>query len=184
MRNYFRRISTTAGIVGAMFLAMSQTSAIAVPERSAPPPAPAPLPSPAPAGGEANSRNSGSPENSRSTAAVCVFQTRGDYVHISGSAFEASGHGWWINGNCNATLAVVTVQLQQYYADGSWRNAGTAGTATVRSGGGAGNRATGRGPCTSGSLTGWRSVVDVDLVGLADDPGKLYTPGQNIYCRR
>ncbi|MEU8382998.1 hypothetical protein [Streptosporangium sp. NPDC048865] len=167
-----------------MLLVMSQASAVAAPERSAPPPAPAPVPAPAPAGGEANARNSGSSENDRSRAAVCYFQTRGDYVHISGSAFEASGHGWWVNGDCNATLAVVTVQLQQYYADGTWRNAGTPGSATVRSGGGAGNRATGRAGCLNGSLTGWRSVVDVDLVGLADDPGKLYTPGQNIYCRR
>jgi len=115
---------------------------------------------------------------------VCFFETRGDYVHLSSSAFEASGHGWWVNGNCNATLAIVTVQLQQYYADGSWRNAGTAGSATVRSGGGAGNRATGRAGCAGRGLTGWRSVIDVDLVGLADDPGKLVTPGQNIYCRR
>ncbi|MFF5114357.1 hypothetical protein [Streptosporangium sp. NPDC000509] len=186
MRHSFRTISTTVGIVGALLLGISPTSAGAALARPAPapPPAPAPVPAPAPAGGEAISRNTSSPENSRSLSAVCYFETRGDYVHVSSSAFEASGHGWWINGNCNATLAIVTVQLQQYYADGSWRNAGTVGSATVRSGGGAGNRATGRAGCNSSSLTGWRSVIDVDLVGLADDPGKLVTPGQNIYCRR
>ncbi|MER6831849.1 hypothetical protein ABT352_38080 [Streptosporangium sp. NPDC000563] len=186
MRHSFRTISTTVGIVGALLLGMSPTSASAALARPAPapPPAPAPVPAPAPAGGEAISRNTSSPENGRSLSAVCYFETRGDYVHVSSSAFEASGHGWWINGNCNATLAIVTVQLQQYYADGSWRNAGTVGSATVRSGGGAGNRATGRAGCNSSSLTGWRSVIDVDLVGLADDPGKLVTPGQNIYCRR
>jgi hypothetical protein len=118
-------------------------------------------------------------------AAICVFETRGDYVHVSSSAFEASGHGWWVNGNCSATLAVVTVQLQQYYSDGVWRNKGTVGQSTVRSGGGAGNRATGRGACTAGSaVTGWRSVIDVDLVGQADDPGKLTTSARDIPCRR
>ncbi|WP_051752371.1 hypothetical protein [Streptosporangium amethystogenes] len=185
MRQSLRKVSMTAGIVSAALLGMSQTAAIAVPSASvlAPPPTPAPAPDTgrAPAGSEASLENTGS---ATSTRALCVFNTAGDYVHVSSSAFEASGHGWWVNGNCNATLAVVTVQLQQYYSDGSWRNAGTAGRATVRSGGGAGNRATGRGGCNSNSLTGWRSVVDVDLVGLADDPGKLYTPSRNIYCRR
>ncbi len=115
---------------------------------------------------------------------MCVFQTRGDYVHVSSSAFEASGHGWWVNGNCSARLAVVTVQLQQYYSDGRWRNIGSVGRKTVASGGGAGNRATGRAGCNNSSLTGWRSVIDVDLVGQADDPRKLTTPARNIRCRR
>ena len=128
--------------------------------------------------------NTGSPENTLGTSAVCFFYTRGDYVHVSSTAFEASGHGWWVNVDCNATWAVVTVQLQEYYSDGTWRNKGTVGSATVRSGGGAGNRATGRAGCYNSSLTGWRSVIDVDLVGLADDPNKLTTAAQNIYCRR
>ena len=55
---------------------------------------------------------------------------------------------------------------------------------TSTSGGGAGNRATGRAACESSAVTGWRSVIDVDLVGLPDDPGKLTTSGQNIACRR
>ncbi|MET8764197.1 hypothetical protein [Lentzea sp. NPDC004782] len=117
--------------------------------------------------------------------AVCVFYTNGDYVHVSSTPpASASGHGWWTNGNCNATLAVVTVQLQQYYSDGKWRNIGSAGKATVRSGGGAGNRATGRVTCSNREVTGWRSVIDVDLVGLADDPSKLTTATRNITCRR
>ena len=145
MRQSLRKISMTAGIVSAALLGMPQTAAIAVPPESvlAPPPSPAPAPDTGRAaeGGEASLDNTGSPTDTR---ALCIFKTVGDYVHVSSSAFEASGHGWWVNGNCNATLAVVTVQLQQYYSDGSWRNAGTVGRATVRSGGGAGNRATGR----------------------------------------
>jgi hypothetical protein len=115
---------------------------------------------------------------------VCSFTTNGDFVHVSSTAFEASGHGWWVNGNCDTTTAVVTVQLQQFYSDGVWRNIGTVGRSTVRSGGGSGNRATGRAACTGSALTGWRSVIDVDLVGLADDPRKLTTAARNINCRR
>ncbi|WP_155989151.1 hypothetical protein [Nocardiopsis sp. CNT312] len=91
-------------------------------------------------------------------------------------------HGWWVNGNCSAIQAVVTVELQQYYSDGSWRTEGIVGQDTVYSGGGAGNRATGRASCTDGELTSWRSVVDVDLVGVIDDPSKLITTTKNIYC--
>jgi hypothetical protein len=58
------------------------------------------------------------------------------------------------------------------------------GKQRVRSGGGAGNRATGRAGCTSSASTGWRSVIDVDLVGLIDDPRKLTTPAVNVACRR
>ncbi|MCF6473170.1 hypothetical protein FAF44_32990 [Nonomuraea sp. MG754425] len=117
-------------------------------------------------------------------AALCYFKTKGDNLHISGSAFEASGHGWWVNIDCSATKAVVTVQLQEYFSDGTWRNRGTPGEKTVRSGGGSVNRATGRAACDSSKLTGWRSVIDVDLVGQPDDSDKLTTSAQNIYCRR
>jgi hypothetical protein len=106
----------------------------------------APIPARAPKGGgallEKNSASNGS-------KFVCFYNVRGDNVHISNSAYEASGHGWWVNINCPATLAVVTVQLQEYYSDGSWRNKGTLGRSTVRSGGGSGNRATGRAVCNN-----------------------------------
>ena len=40
-------------------------------------------------------------------------------------------------------------------SDGSWRNKGVVGRSTVRSGGGAGNRATGRAGCNSSRVVGW-----------------------------
>lgn len=180
MPHSFHRVFLIGSIVSAALFAMPQHSAIAAPTKPAAVPAPAPVDN----AGSLEIIGSSATSTDASVSAVCVFYTRGDYVHISSSAFEASGHGWWVNGDCSATSAVVTVQLQQYYSDGSWRNVGSVGSATVRSGGGAGNRATGRAGCNSSSLTGWRSVIDVDLVGLADDPGKLTTPSQNIYCRR
>lgn len=114
----------------------------------------------------------------------CVFETKGDNVHKSGG--DASGHGWWISyGGCGNS-AVVTVQLQEYYCGGTvcwWQNFGTKGKATVASGGGAGNRATGRATCATSTLTGWRSEVDVDIVGISDPSDKLHTNPQNITCR-
>ncbi|MEV0618469.1 hypothetical protein AB0I81_34435 [Nonomuraea sp. NPDC050404] len=141
------------------------------------------LPAPDP-DSESGSEEESTPsaENTGSTG-VCVFSTMGDYVHISGSAFEASGHGWWVKGNCKATHAVVTVQLQQQDSGGSWRNAGTVGKATVPPGGGGGKRATGRAVCNSAAKTSWRSIVDVDLVGVMDDPGKLTTATRDLNCR-
>lgn len=141
---------------------------------------PAPAPASALAGGETSIESAGSPANTQ--ALPCRFYTKGDLVHKSGS--QASGHGWWLKGSCNANRAVVTVQLQEYYSDGSWRNKGTKGKKTVGPGGGRGKRATGRAACSNSRLTGWRSVVDVDLVGVRDSPNKLYTRLQNIYCRR
>ncbi|HEX6470462.1 MAG TPA: hypothetical protein VF069_15300 [Streptosporangiaceae bacterium] len=171
---------------------VSPAAASAAPVASAPIPAPAPavpavapVPAPVPdsATGQVNAHNTAKGKQG-GVAARCVFSTRGDYVHISSSAFEASGHGWWVNGDCPASLARVTVQLQEYYSDGRWRNKGTVGRKTVRSGGGAGNRATGRAHCDNHHRAGWRSVIDVDLVGLHDDARKLVTPARNIGCTR
>ena len=167
----------TAALMGAALFVGSQAVAVAATAEPAPAPT---LSAPSAAGDQLGSDTL----SSVTATTLCVFYTEGDYVHVSSTAFEASGHGWWVNGNCDATWAVVTVQLQEYYSDGSWRNKGTVGKATVRSGGGSGNRATGRAGCNNASVTGWRSVVDVDLVGLADDPGKLHTTGRNIGCRR
>ncbi|MFD7664963.1 hypothetical protein [Streptomyces sp. NPDC059788] len=170
--------------MSAVLLGASQTSAAATPVKSNPTPAAAPATAPGSGGASLERSGSGSSAEARGPEAVCTFKTRGDYVHVSSSAFEASGHGWWVNGNCPTSTAVVTVELQEYYNDGRWRTKGTVGQATVRSGGGAGNRATGRAGCDNNTLTGWRSVVDVDLVGVADTPEKLITPARNINCRR
>ncbi|MFB0631737.1 hypothetical protein [Streptomyces sp. AB3(2024)] len=195
MRPTLRTFSLALGIASAALLGTSQTVSAASP---GPVPAVAPLSARAGSGIGVGSDGSlalkgtgGSAEGARGAegseglapARVCVFETRGDYVHVSSSAFEASGHGWWVNGDCPTTTAVVTVQLQEYYSDGVWRNVGSKGRSTVRSGGGSQGRATGRGPCKSGAVTSWRSVVDVDLVGLSDSPEKLVTAGRDLACR-
>lgn len=124
----------------------------------------------------------GTPDDRMGPAAVCVAWARGDLTHLSGG--DVSGHGWWTKGTCaDATKALVTIHLQQLWDDGVWRNAGTKGQDTVWPGGGSANRATARAACLTRVTTGWRSIVDVDLVGFADTPNRLFTPRQNLACR-
>lgn len=111
---------------------------------------------------------------------ICRFRMEGDYVHISFG--DASGHGWWVNIDCEATQAIVTVQLQQYI-NGSWEDAGSPGSKTVYSGGGSANRAVGRAHCNNSITTSWRSEIDVDVIGILDTPLKYYTPTQSLNCR-
>jgi hypothetical protein len=103
-------------------------------------------------------------------------------VHLSSG--DVSGHGWWRNLGCPAAQADVTVKIQAFYTDGVWRTVGRIGKARVFSGGGSGNRATGRVTCRSMTqgLYGFRSVVDVDLVGVNDGAGVGITPPQNLSC--
>lgn len=178
-----------AGLLVTASLLSPQAVATAAPQKPAVP-TPAPVPAPAPEselGNETSIVVTAEPKTRPgefSTAAVCSATTRGDNVHRSSTGFAASGHGWWVNVNCSATQADVTVQLQQYYSDGVWRNRGSAGAERVYSGGGSGNRANARAVCADSRTTGWRSVVDVDLVGLIDDSSVLITPSVNISCRR
>jgi hypothetical protein len=116
--------------------------------------------------------------------AACSFDTLGDYVHKSSG--QASGHGWWkAYSGCNPT-ARVKVQLQELFSNGVyyvWYNRGTVGNEVVTSGGGAGNRSTGKATCNTSDYVGWRSVVDVDIIGQSDPGDWLYTPASNIYCK-
>jgi hypothetical protein len=73
------------------------------------------------------------------------------------------------------------VQLQEH-KDGDWQDVGTVGKKTVFSGGGSGNRATGRAFCVSKAEKRWRSVIDVNLVGAIDDPRKFITDEVPLPC--
>lgn len=113
----------------------------------------------------------------------CAFITDGDRVHISSSAFEASGHGWWRNINCKVTYARVRTQLLEQ-KNGTWYRVGTVGDETIRSGGGSGKWATGRAACGSANPHPWRSEIDVDLIGQPDSPEKALTPVVTVNCER
>jgi hypothetical protein len=113
---------------------------------------------------------------------TCTFLTKGDNVHYSGT--DVSGHGWWVNVDCPASLkATVTVWIQEYYSDNSWHTKGTA-KATVYAGGGGGRRATARATCTSHYSVSWRTIIDVDLVGVSDSNNIVITAPQTLSCAR
>lgn len=112
-------------------------------------------------------------------AAVAVFYTRGDYVHVTRG--QASGHGWWVKGTTKATKAKVTVQLQyKPKKTSSWNRRGKAGVKTI--GPGTSKRANARMTCRSQARKQWRSWVDVDLIGYLDSPNKYYTGARTLKC--
>ena len=43
-------------------------------------------------------------------------------------------------------------------------------------------RVTARNDCVSSDTVAYRSIVDVDLVGMIDGPFKLYTQVQELFC--
>jgi hypothetical protein len=108
--------------------------------------------------------------------------TNGDYVHISNTPpASASAHGWWTYSKETELKADVTVQLQ-VNRGGTWVDVGRAGVERVRPGGGSANRSSARVPCVTLESTEWRSVIDVDIVGVIDSPEKLYTASRRLSC--
>ena len=142
---------------------------------------------PAPYGGAETPREgsdgAASAPTAQTVAGSCSYETRGDWPHRSGA--DVSAHGWWIylSGSC-PSQADVTVYLQQYWCDAwgcRWITRAQ-GAKRVYAGGGSANRANARKYCDSSEYTGWRNVVDVDLVGVSDPSDKAYII-QNVYCR-
>jgi hypothetical protein len=37
--------------------------------------------------------------------------------------------------------------------------------------------------CKSRALTGFAARIDVDLIGVADDPNRPWVDARNVYCR-
>ncbi|MEU9416037.1 hypothetical protein [Streptomyces sp. NPDC048272] len=118
----------------------------------------------------------------RATAeSVDVFQTGGDAVHYSSTPpATISAHGWWLDQDSGGAKAKVTVELQ-ILTGGRWHTV-TTGSKTVKQGGGSSRRANARKACVGTKATTWRSRVDVDIIGVADSPNKLETPGKPFNC--
>lgn len=109
------------------------------------------------------------------------FYANGDKVHYSSSDNSVlSGHGWWVKLSGAGTKARVTVWLQQ--RKGGWKPVAK-DVKTVKPGGGRGKRATAREKCGSRKTTAWRSVIDVDIIGVNDSPEKAYTKTVRKKCR-
>lgn len=120
--------------------------------------------------------SSGADDTARQIARACGFLQEGDNPHFSSDATgELSAHGSWQKTSCSATQATVTVQLQYKNQFGLWINRGTQGKKTVAAGGGAGKRATARYVCVGNKGNLYRSWIDVDVVGVADLPNRVYS---------
>ena len=120
----------------------------------------------------------------------CLYQTDGDWPHKSKSDIHVSAHGWWnddshyIGGEC-PERADVEVWIQAHYC-GHWQcwwRTIAKKEYRVRAKNLANNRVTARALCYSEVPTGYRSIVDVDLVGQRDPPDKFYSIPINIECR-
>ncbi|MBO0512653.1 hypothetical protein [Streptomyces beijiangensis] len=110
------------------------------------------------------------------------FQTAGDRVHVSKAKTPtASAHGWWINGSGPGIKAKVTIWLQAKDSKGHWHTVAK-DVKTVKPSGGSQGRATARKFCVGDADTIWRSIVDVDVIGVNDSPDKLTTPATSLKC--
>lgn len=117
------------------------------------------------------------------SAGECRYDQRVDRAHRSGT--DVSTHGWWVNlgGTCPA-MANVDTYLQAYWCGSygcRWVTV-SSDSRDVRAGGGRGNRGNARMSCSTDRTTGWRSFVDVDLLGVNDPPGFTYSDPQNLSC--
>lgn len=81
----------------------------------------------------------------------------------------------------SGTKAVLKVYLQEYFSDRTWRTMNI-GTKTVYSGGGSAHRAVGRRTCQGARPMSWRTMIDVDLVGLADSANVGITQTVTLNC--
>ena len=123
---------------------------------------------------------------------LLTIRTRSDDIHHSGS--QLSVHGWWetVSSTGCPSKADVNVQLQGLMCQSYWGievcwwetiQPDGEDDANLWPGGGSGKRVTGRSDCASNIGTGFRSVVDVDLVGIWDPSQKLESAGEELQCR-
>lgn len=115
---------------------------------------------------------------------ICLALGRWDNVHISKTLPRAvQQHASWINETCNATHAVITNNIQKRNVIGIYVDVGRQGRATLPSNAwGSGNWAVARYECSSTATHWFRGWVDVDVVGVADDPFKDYSNKLQLSC--
>ena len=114
------------------------------------------------------------------TADDCTYKTHSDKIHWSSGNTQLSMHGWWtiVPGSSGCpTRADVETMLQGVWCDfrigACWWKKVNEQEKRVRAGGGAVKRSNARTSCVSTDEASLRSVIDVDLVGMPDPPGKL-----------
>lgn len=113
------------------------------------------------------------------------FGTYGDKVHVSSTPPRtASAHGWWKKFSGPGSKAKVTVWLQVRAKGGKkWHTVSQADkTIKPAKRGSSKPRTTARKTCANHQTRQWRSVIDVDIVGVADTPEKAYTKPVKLRC--
>ena len=121
-------------------------------------------------------------------AGDCTFKTLSDNIHWSGE--QLSVHGWWDvvppSTGCPSHAEVETM-LQGVWCDfrveACWWKKVDKQEKRVRPGGGRGKRSNARTSCVSSRMTGFRSVIDVDLVGMSDPDNKLKSSPGDWACK-
>lgn len=138
---------------------------------------------PAAAASDAAVTSDGAVTSDDAASEVGAFVTDGDHVHVSSTPPPtASGHGWWLDpfNKHRSVKATVTVWLQA--KDGGRWVTVAKGARRVKSGGGSSRRADARKRCENRERTQWRSVIDVDLIGIPDSPEKAVTTTVTLAC--
>ena len=121
----------------------------------------------------------------------CDYETKGDYPHKSKTENAVSAHGWWetkTRSRCpsHAYVAVWLDAFVCYYVGDQkvrclWEQIDY-NEERVRPGPGSGKRTTVRKDCaTNDELVSFRTVIDVDLEGVWDDPWQARVKN-DVYC--
>lgn len=117
-------------------------------------------------------------------AVSCPYTTHGDWVHLSGG--DVSGHGWWETNSYSLcpTYADVEVTIQGWWCSWicDWVTVAH-NEMRIRPKNIYNERTTARRFCVGTDIVGFRSVIDVDLVGVGDPADKFYTQWRDLACR-
>lgn len=118
--------------------------------------------------------------------ATCQFDQRVDSPHISNSdgPRAVQAHGNWGNKNCNYSAAIVKTQLDKENSLGFFIAVGRPGEGTLppEKGMGRGSKVTARYECQGTTENTFRAWTDVDILGIADLPNKVYSANADRAC--
>lgn len=148
-------------------------------------PSPAPAPAVAQEDGSFVQQQEATVTTDAGAKAICTAYGKVDYAHISSTSgnLAVQSHGGWINGNCSATHAAITVGVMKKNVVGIFVDVGTLGKKTLPSGAwGSGNWAVGHYNCSSSATHTFQSWVDVDMIGISDWINKTFSLPTNLGC--
>lgn len=112
----------------------------------------------------------------------CTPGSGRDNPHLSSTGWQVSGHGWWTRGTCTGQWAYVWNCLDEFYNDYQYHRKACSATQLLLPGGGSSWRTSAQKDCETGESTGWRNVVDVDVVDQWDS-SEQPSNAANVYCR-